>query len=395
MKKLLLSLVVVLAGCGGGGGGETKETKQIQNISCNVANSIAPAGYNGTHSIPTPTQHLPSNIQRSVGLKDYNPNNKCNYAADLDKLQALGVDRVWVYNYGVWDDFNKSVWTIDSNSWQISKENFTYLVTEAKKRNIKVFLALQFTAFDKQGNTLPMGVDVSAELLQRMLDSHHNTVVEYAKFGETIGLSGISIDWNAFYIKNWYDFPEQWTTNMLAIASDIRHNFTGIVTYGQMSNPLNDSRIYNVVDELHISLAPTLTQTENSNISVSMLRDKFTDLINQYYQYHHTTTPVIWEVSIQSRDKYFTEGWVEDGFCVNNCIQNSYTTDFSIQAMGIEAALEAIAMQDKFTTKSVDFHTSYWHTDTLTPGSEGFPNISQSIRDKPAENIVKYWFTRG
>ena len=63
--------------------------------------------------------------------------------------------------------------------------------------------------------------------------------------------------------------------------------------------------------------------------------------------------------------------------------------------MGIEAALEAIAMQDKFTTKSVDFHTSYWHTDTLTPGSEGFPNISQSIRDKPAENIVKYWFTRG
>ena len=392
MKKLLLSLVVVLAGCGGGGGSDN--TKQIQNVSCNVANSIAPSGYNGIYSIPTPTQHLPSYIQRSVGLKDYNPSNRCNYAADLDKLQTLGVDRIWVYNYGVWDDFNKSVWTIDRDSWQISKENFTYLVTEAKKRNIKVFLALQFTAYDKQGNTLPMDVDVSAGQLQKMLDSHHNAVVEYAKYGETIGLSGISIDWNAFFIKNWYDFPEQWTTNMLAIASDIRHNFTGVITYGQMCNPLNDSRIYNVVDELHISLSPRLTQIENSNISVSMLRDKFTELIDQYYQFHHTTTPVIWEVSIQSRDKYFTEGWVEDGFCVNNCIQNSYATDFSIQAMGIEAALQAIAIQDKFTTKSVDFHTSYWHTDTLTPGSEGFPNISQSIRGKPAENIVKYWFAR-
>ena len=104
--------------------------------------------------------------------------------------------------------------------------------------------------------------------------------------------------------------------------------------------------------------------------------------------------PIIWEISIQSRDKYFTEGWIEDGFCVTNCIQNNYVTDFSIQAMGVEAALQAIVSQNKFTTGSVDFHSSYWHTDTVTPGAEGFPNLSQSIRNKPAESIIKYWFKR-
>jgi hypothetical protein len=42
---------------------------------------------------------------------------------------------------------------------------------------------------------------------------------------------------------------------------------------------------------------------------------------------------------------------------------------------------------------SVDIHTGYWLSPTLTPNFEGFPNISQSIRGKPAEDIVKYWYT--
>jgi hypothetical protein len=110
---------------------------------------------------------------------------------------------------------------------------------------------------------------------------------------------------------------------------------------------------------------------------------------------NNTTKPVIFEISTQSRSDYFLNGWTEDGFCVNNCIQNSYVTDFSIQAIGVEAAMQAIAAQTSFVTKSVNFHTSYWLTDSLTPGPEGFPNLSQSIRGKPAENIVKYWFSRG
>ena len=414
MKKLLLIASFVLSGCGGGSPPDpTVEsiaepvTKAPAVINCVVPSSIAPAHYTGSYSIPTPTQRLDTNIQRAVGLKDYYAGSACSYGVTLDRLQALGVDRVWVYNYGRWNDFSKDIWTIDKDEWQIPESSFTYLVTEAKKRNIKVFLALQFTAVDKKGVFLPFGERVPEATMRKILNSHHKLIVDYVKYGEKIGLAGVSLDWNAYYILNMHEYTELWATSMVAIAKDIRANFSGVLTYGQMGSPIYDSRIYDVIDEIHISLIPRLTEFENSNISVALLKTKFTELINSAYsQFYNTNKPVTWEIAVQSRDKYFTEGWVEDGFCIGslngspiaydstNCVQKSYIPDFSIQAMGIEAAFEAIAEQNKFITKSIDFHSSYWHTDTLSNSNEGFPYLSQSIRGKPAEKIVKQWFSR-
>ena len=106
---------------------------------------------------------------------------------------------------------------------------------------------------------------------------------------------------------------------------------------------------------------------------------------------------------MQSRDDFWITGWKEDGFCVPGttvtgsttpCIQETYVTDFSVQAIGIEGILRAVVSQKEFNVIGVNFHTSYWLSDTLMPGYEGFPNVSQSIRGKPAELIVKYWFAR-
>ena len=71
--------------------------------------------------------------------------------------------------------------------------------------------------------------------------------------------------------------------------------------------------------------------------------------------------------------------------------------------------LRAIDKQLWFETKGTTASTAYWLSDTLIPdenqsgsdcglangscGREGFPNISQSIRGKPAEKIIKYWYT--
>lgn len=403
-----LFILLILGGCKGGsdiGNTNTVPNEIVQT--CNVASSIAPASFKGVYPIPVPTQKLDPSIQRSVGLKDYYSGSTCSYSVTLDRLQKLGVDRVWVYNYGVWDDFSKPVWSIADNNWQIPQASFAHLLSEAKKRNIKVFLALQFTAIDSKGSMLPFGQNISASMLQSMLDSHRKTLTSITnKYGNDLG--GVSLDWNAFHIANMQDHTERWATNMVALANEIRTTFSGVITYGQIGVPHYDSRIFNLIDEIHISLAPRLTATENSNISVSLLKTKFTEQLDQLHtQLLNSTKPVIWEIAVQSRDKYFLEGWVEDGFCIipngngapidyNNplCVQKNYVTDFSIQAIGVEAALQAIASQNKFTTKSVDFHTSYWHTDTVTPGNEGFPNLSQSIRNKPAELIVKYWFAR-
>ncbi|MEZ9595180.1 hypothetical protein AB4298_11095 [Shewanella sp. 10N.261.52.F9] len=55
--------------------------------------------------------------------------------------------------------------------------------------------------------------------------------------------------------------------------------------------------------------------------------------------------------------------------------------------------MQAIANQDSFEISSIDIHTDYWLSETLIPSNEGFANISQSIRGKPAEDVLKYWYT--
>ena len=75
--------------------------------------------------------------------------------------------------------------------------------------------------------------------------------------------------------------------------------------------------------------------------------------------------------------------------------------DFSAQAIFVEGMLRAIDKDPWFNTKGTTATTAYWLSDTLIPdeietlgnGLEGFPNISQSVRGKPAEKIIKYWYT--
>jgi hypothetical protein len=106
-----------------------------------------------------------------------------------------------------------------------------------------------------------------------------------------------------------------------------------------------------------------------------------------------------------------SKGWWEDGFCTEGildgvyyeCTQYEIQTDFSAQAILTEAILRAIDNQVVFETLGTTTTTGYWLSDTLyaepnqqrTDGVplEGFPNISQSIRGKPAEKIIKYWYT--
>ena len=85
------------------------------------------------------------------------------------------------------------------------------------------------------------------------------------------------------------------------------------------------------------------------------------------------------------------------------CIQYEVKTDFSAQAVFTEGLFRAIDTQSYFGTLGTTTSTGYWLSDTLIPDAnqypastntvEGFPNMSQSVRGKPAEKIFKYWYT--
>lgn len=397
MKNLLaLLLASLLTACGGGGGGGGSPV--VDNCPLPIL-TAAPSNYQGSFTVPTPTLKFHSSISRSIGLKDYNPNNNCAgysdkaYVATLDRLKDLNVNKVYIYNYAPWDNFANPIWNSDEKDWQISKTQMKFVVDEAKKRNIDVYAVWQFSANDKVGNFLNPSDPVTQPRLEQMLESYRNVIIPVARYYETIGVKGIGLDYNAFTISNLSDHQTVWDDKMISIAQDMRGVFTGKIVYGMASNPNSRADVYTYVDEVMLSLGFTITQAEMSLFSVDFLKTKFINQIQSLADNIPVNVPIHWEINIQSKYDFFVNGWTEDGFCVNNCIQNTYVTDFSVQAVGIESVFQAIYSQTQYNTKTVSLGTGYWHTDTLTPGDEGFPNLSQSIRNKPAENIVKYWFS--
>jgi hypothetical protein len=464
MKKLLLLLSVVVAGCGGGGSGSATNTTQspaqsiavstltAEQIAC--SNSVPshiygdityPSSYNGNFPIPKPNQTLPANVIRSVGFKDYWPgfagtpvNSPCKntilyarntYIETLNRLQLLGANQVWIYNYGAWDDINKDVWTMNSN-WQIPESEVIFIVQEAAKRNIKVYQHWQFASYDMLGNHVPnygaYGAAPSPEwdsLVIKIMNSWHNVIKQQAIFAEKIGIAGISADWQAFYIPNLQTqcspstgcvqgkYREYYLNQISTIIDDIRTVYHGKIVYGANNGWILNPTVLSKIDALILDVCNYNINTDDDyyNFSVPYLKNKMSSWINSQIEYgdvkfiKNSKVPVIWQVGlVLSKDMSpgSDRSWSEDGFCVNNCIQLNYKPDFSIQAVTIEAQLEVVKEQTFFTTQTVNVE-NYWHTDDITNTYWGgtvqyeFPNLSPSIRNKPAEAIVKYWFGRG
>ena len=444
MKKYSLLIALFLVGCGGGGGSNpappitvspTVQPTAIVPACTDPHKSDYPQAYNGWRPIPKPTQQLPNSYQRGISFKDYYPGwvydnakgsiknctkdeyVKLMYTQSLDLMKANGVTMTWLYNFGAWNSTG-TTWVVDKANYHIPEPIVEFIVAEAKKRNIDVYYAWQFTTYDTANNTLVnLGEQVSTEKLNKILDAHQKQVIEMARFAQRIGIKGIAADWNAMNLGNLRDptINEVYINRFSTIIDDIRKNYSGQITWGQIGHIENDPRILDKIDAVHLSLGGSiLSEVENINLSPEIVKiaiEKQIYGMNQAYNcisphnckhVNNRKVPVFFEISVQSRDKYFTHGWVEDGFCVEGttpagtktaCIQDTYVTDFAVQAIGIEGILKAIISQQDFTVKGVNFHTAYWHSNTLAPGYEGFPNLSQSIRGKPAEKIVKYWFT--
>lgn len=427
MKKLLLLLSVVLAGCGGGGGGvnETPSMLSQATPSCvlKATPSSYPNEYLGSHLIPAPTQKFDTNIMRGVGLKDYHPYDtscgtlshgaRLRYQETLDRLKANGVDTVEIYQYGPVDNFNSTTWVANESKWQIPKSDLLWFFQEAHNKNLKVTLVWQLWTKDDKGNAINTTNPSLAEIT-KVLNGWNDIMVSMAKISNEGKVDNLLIQWSAFYFPSLTQYPEFSTLAFLKIIENVRSIYSGKLFMG--TPRFFDKRIIQKVDAIVVPLAPSnWSYIDDTNISVNLVKQRILDTMTGYYLDFSLYSgmdpkdiPIIWDFNVQSRDKALSDGWVEDGFCIKEggdgapvrwgnpeCAkQMNYVTDFSIQAIFIEGSFQAIKEQTYFKTYGVNFSTGYWHTDMLTAGPEGFPNISQSIRGKPAEKIVKYWYTK-
>ena len=426
-------ILLVLSACGGGGGAANTVSTSSATTSqppCTLKtyNTNYPASFMGTRAIPTASGQFPNSIVRGIGLKDYYPggeNNGCAsnaeyarllYLKTLDKLVSDGVDVVEIYQYGPINDLAAKTWTTDEATWQIPKAELKWLVEAAHSKNLKVSLAWQLWPVDKLNKSMTVynASNMPEAEMVRILRGWHDVMKSMAVLSNDFKIDILNIQWSAFYFPQVTNYPEAATQEFLALIDDVRSVYSGKLYMG--TPRFYDKRIIQKVDAIIVPLTPLWpwTYADDATMTVSSLKQKYTaQIMNIYADFlagaglSPANIPIIWDFNIQSRDKAISDGWVEDGFCISpasngapvaysdpNCIQKSYVTDFGVQAIAVEAAFQALQAQTQFKTYGINFSTGYWLTDTLVPSEEGFPNISQSIRGKPAESIVKAWYKR-
>ena len=422
---------------------DTKSSSS-QEVACSVQTNnygdvAYPQEYSGAFPIPKATGKLATSVVRSMAFNDdyptiasrYPPSNSlCTdqnlYARSLwketlNRIQQDGATRVLIYNWTGFDDFTKPNWGLSKSFMAMSDSNFQFIVVEARKRNLEVFYSHEFDYIDLKGNTLApvLSADTLIKLttkedFRKTLDSYHLFIVSQARLAQQFGVAGMQVDWaypgltQIIQGQPNYDpeFRTMYLNEVSLIVDDIRAVFTGKLEIGALATPALDNGIAAKIDAISFTLnIGSITAEENGNLTVDFLKNKYKSLIQQKYLEVFSqigsaasNLPVIWRVQVQSKYDYYVTGWTESVICGSSpCIQQTYMTDYSVQAIGTEASLEAINEQTYFKSDSVIIDAGYWFNDDMVPrldGQTGFPNLHQSIRNKPAENIVKYWFSR-
>ena len=364
---------------------------------------------------------------------------KLMYRMTLRRLKAHGVNTVSIYNYGYWND-DGDVWEVEHSTKDLTDADIELITVTAHDFGMDVHYVWQFNMRIANTDRLLFPFDGSVRLemplLKSIMDAHERHILWEADRLESIGVGSMSADWNAMWMCFSCGVDDQGNTQaetdtlkdyymerMGIIIDKIREKFSGKLYIGE-GVVWNDKRVFDKVDGVGFSPDMRLTTEEVATATVDLLQEKAATSIQRKYEewncldnqpcWHNSSTTipkVLFNFFSQSNSRYLSKGWWEDGFCTEGaldgvyyeCTQYEIQTDFSAQAILTEAVLRAIDNQVVFETLGTTTTTGYWLSDTLyaEPNQqpidgvplEGFPNISQSIRGKPAEKIIKYWYT--
>ncbi len=363
---------------------------------------------------------------------------KLMYRTTLKRLKDHGVNTVSIYNFGYWQDAQADDWLVAQNTKHLDDWVIEYIVEEGEKLGLELHYIWQFLALDTEQNPLfPFNgyVAVDMPLLKKIMDAHETHMLWEAERLEAIGVGAISADWSAMWIcfhcgidehntqEETDELKDYYMERMGGIIDNIKERFNGKVYIGD-GPQWNDKRVFDKVDGMILPFGNPLKEDEVATATVELIEERAAQFIenthNQWrclddqpcwYNSSDTIPKIIFNFFGQSHASFLTTGWIEDGFCTagtingieTNCVQYEVKTDFSAQAIFTEGLLRAADNQPYFETLGTTTATGYWLSDTLIPDKnqrpastntvEGFPNMSQSIRGKSAEKIIKYWYT--
>ena len=368
------------------------------------------------------------------------------YRETLRRLRDHGVTTVQIYNFGGWSDVGD--WEVVHVSKHITDEEIEFITQTGHEFGLDIYYAWQFNMSVMNASGNPVRVRdssgnltnkllfpfesglarVDMTLLKKIMDAHETHMYWEADRAESIGIDGISADWSAMWVAftgidgeasvdEEIELRDYYMERMSGIVAGIKARFSGKVVIGE-GVTWNDERVWDQVDIIKFGFPRLLTDDELEDGNVDLIEERATNYItrayNAYYcndgspcwdrtSFNSNNHKIMFDLFAQSHVGFLSRGWIEDGFCVSgtvnntmyDCIQRQVQPDFSAQAIWFQGVLRAIDRQSYFTTAGTTVSTGYWLSDTLMHNghTEAFPSISQSIRGKPAEKILKYWYT--
>jgi len=386
--------------------------------------TIYPATYLGAYPLPQiKGAPLQPEIKRVVAFMDTwishplgNPNiNNClsfknaifsligkspmfeSYEKTLPRAKMLGGDTIAITNYILFSNFKTA--SVENEKPIMDDKTLRKIVKTAKSQGVDVLLYLNLGPGIDRVND-PVGDIPNDEWLATLIDNYAVFLLNQAKIAEETGIKGIML--NHFdYNPSIKGHETAYQNKMLELIEKVRSVYSGQLIL--LIDPLcgadlaKISGVLSGVDAyIYTPKTNVLWGADDKTVSVGNLKRPYLENFKQIgADFGKYNKPFYFRILIQSHKDFLVDGFQET-YCIQRgadpCYQTKLKPDFSVQAIAYEAMMEAIKeAHGKFLNiEAVDTY-GYSFTDVLLP-QVSLPHISHSIRNKPAESIVKEWY---
>lgn len=450
---LVSNVVLALTGCGGGGGSAgspvppsnttlisvstnvasntyptsyTTMASAVNTDVCNINGAIAsyPITWNGSHSLPAVTgSPLNSKIIRAVSIKDIlpdgslpttcpNPDNYTQFQRTAARLKAMNVDAVQ-FNQWHWAKINPDgSYTVTGDTYAaLSDAALTTYIQLARAAGLKIIMNNQIQGFVNSAGVNIATPPGNSQTWSLWLTAFRSYMLNRASKFQQLGVDYWEIGCNACVYSDIGDGSAQagqlFASTYKVILSDISTIYTGkkfVFPMGWMSS---EPGFINGIDILQMGhwSNKTYSAADEASITVNSLKSDYVASGSNFSSQYWPTLgkPMMAGVGIQSRANALSvPGYLEETMCTDGvnqgnssgtCAQKNTAADFGLQAIVVEAELEDFGAAN-LPAGSIVMIGDYWQTDFMSADGPTFPNIASSIRNKPAEGIVKQWFAR-
>ena len=275
----------------------------------------------------------------------------------------------------------------------IGEEDLKQLTDEAHARGLRIHL--MFNAYTDLNRSYFYAPRKPASWLLALLDEYQRIIVEQADMAERCGVDGFVLNWQDGSVS--YDGAErEWAEGWRSVIQSVRSRYTGVLEFNlvlweyieDVASGRFPANTFEGIDSFLFSQWNPNFDTDSDSLPI--VYGEFREMIGNLQAFADAVPqPLYLEVAFQSTDGYLMDGWHD----VAIGLVGNTQPDFFEQARLYEGLFQAITQSDV-----VDGIISYkYHWDDpfgpdLDMNALARMDLSASVRNKPAEAVLKRWF---